>query len=70
VDGTTSGGSVDSTRVNAALLAEESQHTHYSPRTRINSPMLSGPPVKCSERMYEVVRCRRRCGVQDRAYKR
>ena len=32
-DGTTSGGSIDLNRVNAMLLAAESQHTHQTRRT-------------------------------------
>ena len=33
MNGTTGGGSVHSTRVKTALLAEESQHMRYSPRS-------------------------------------
>ncbi|KIM51077.1 hypothetical protein SCLCIDRAFT_33747 [Scleroderma citrinum Foug A] len=62
VDGTTSGGGIHSTRVNAALLAAESQHMHQSRRKRIKGlPMSSEPPIQSAERPNGAVRRRRRC---------
>ena len=63
MDGTTSGGGVHSTRVNAALLAAESQHMHQSRRKRIKGlPMSSEPPVRPAERPNRAVRRRWRRG--------
>ena len=58
----TSGSSVDSTRVNEALLAVKSQRVRYSRRTRNDLPVSSGPPTKRSERVYGDARRRRRRG--------
>ena len=61
--GTTSGGSIDSVRVNEALLAVGSQHMRQTRRTRDgNIPVSSGPPIKCSERPYRVARRKRQHG--------
>ena len=52
VDGTTSGGDVDSKRVEAALLAGDSQRMHQNRRTRnSNLPMSSVPPIRLAERL-------------------
>ena len=62
-DDTTSGSSVDSNRVNAALLAEESQHMRCSRRKRIkNSLVSSRPPIRHLDRPYGLVTRRRRRG--------
>jgi len=62
-DDTTSGDGVDLTRVNAAQLATESQHTRLSrvPR-RYDLPMSSRPPVQHERRPYGSIRRRRRRG--------
>jgi len=63
VDGTTSGGNVDSIRVKAALLATESQRMRYSRRTRIrNLPVSPRPPIQSSERPYGPARRQHRHG--------
>ena len=63
MDGTTSGGGVHSTRVNAALLAAESQHMHQSRRKQIKGlPMSSKPPIRSAEHPNGTVGCRRRRG--------
>ena len=63
MDGTTSGVSVDSIRVNEALLAVGSQHTHQTRRLQNgNLPVLSVPPIHRMERPYGLVICRRRRG--------
>ena len=62
VGGTTSGGGVHSIRVNAALLAGDSQHMHQSRRTQNSDlPVSSGPPTSPAECPYRGVRpqCRR-----------
>jgi len=57
VDGTTSGGDSDSIRVEAALLAGESQRVRYSRRTRTgNLPVSSRPPIQPARRPYGLVR--------------
>ena len=62
VDGATSGSSIDSNRVNAALLAGDSQHMHYSRRKRDgNSPVSSWPPTNPTDHPYRGIRCRWRC---------
>jgi len=62
-DGTTSGDGVDSTRVNAAQLATESQHTRSSRILRRNDlPVSSRPPIHLESRLYGHVRRRRRRG--------
>ena len=62
-DGMTSGGSVDSTRVNEALLAGKSQHTRQTRRTRDGDlPVSPWPPIRVVERPYGAVRWRRRRG--------
>ena len=61
-NGITSGGSVDSVRVNAALLAVESQYMRQDRRTRNgNLPMSSRPPIRHLNRPYRLVMhlCRR-----------
>ena len=59
-DGTTSGGSVDLNRVNAMLLAAESQHTRQTQRMRDgNSPVSPVPPIYHAERPYGIVTRRR-----------
>ena len=46
VDGTTSGSSVDSIRIEASQLATKSHHIHYSRRTQDQDlPVSSGPPI-------------------------
>jgi len=45
VDGTTSGSSVDSTQVNDALLAGESQHTRYN--NKLTNPRLGVHFICC-----------------------
>ena len=63
VDGTTSGGDIDSKRVEAALLAVGSQHTRQSRRTRNNDlPMSSWAPIQHANHPYGLVRRRRRRG--------
>ena len=63
VDGTTSGGSVDSMRVKAVLLAANSQYMHQNRRTRDQDlPVLSEPPIQHADRPYGHVRRRRRRG--------
>ena len=60
VDGTTSGGSVDSIQVNEALLAMESQYMRQTRRTPDNdSPMSSEPPIRHPDHPYGNVRRRR-----------
>ena len=55
-DGTTSGGSIDSIRINAMLLAAESQHTRQTRRMRDgNSPMSPVPPIYHAECPYGIV---------------
>jgi len=63
VDDTTSGGDTDSMRVEAALLAAESQHMRQSPRSRQNNlPVSSRPPIQRERRPYGLVRRRPRRG--------
>ena len=63
VGGTTSGGGVHSIRVNAALLAGDSQHMHQSRRTQNGDlPVSSRPPTSPAERPYRGVRPQCRCG--------
>ena len=63
VDGTTSSGHIDSSRVEEALLATESQHTRSSRILRRNDlPVSSRPPVQRERRPYGSVRRRRRRG--------
>ena len=51
VDGATSGGDIDSKRVEAALLTGDSQHMRQIRRTRHrNSPVSSMPPIYPTER--------------------
>ena len=58
-DSTMSGGSIDSTRVNEALLAGKSQHTCQTWRTRDSDlPVSSWPPIRVIERPYGAVRQR------------
>ena len=62
-DGTMSGGSIDSIRVNTALLAAESQYTHQNRSTRDQDlPVSSRPPIHHAERPYGHIRRRRRRG--------
>lgn len=62
-DGITSGGSVDSIRINAALLAVESQYMRQDRRTRNGDlPMSSRPPIRHLNRPYGLFTRRRRCG--------
>ena len=57
IDGTTSGDGIDSTRVNAALLAGESQHTRQTRRRRNGDlPVSPRPPIQLGERPYGHVR--------------
>ena len=57
VNNTTSGGSVDSIRVEAARLAEESQPMHYSRRMRDQDlPVSSGPSTYSADHLYEPAR--------------
>ena len=64
VDGTTSSGGVHLTRVNAALLAAESQHMHQSQRKRIKGlPMSSRPPTNPADHPYRPTRWHHRRGV-------
>jgi len=54
---TTSGGDVDSKRVDTALLAGDSQLECQSRRIRTgNLPVSSGPPIRPTERLYGHVR--------------
>jgi len=63
VGDTTSGGDVDSKRVEAALLAGESQLKRQSRRTQDkNLPVSSWPPIRSANRPYGLVRRRRRRG--------
>ena len=63
VGDTTSGGDIDSKRVEEALLAGESQRVRYSRRIRTgNSPVSSQPPIQSARRPYGLVRRRRRRG--------
>ena len=63
MDGTTSSVSVDSTRVNEALLAVHSQHKHQSRRKRAeNLPVSSRTPIQPERRSNGLVRWRRRRG--------
>jgi len=63
VDGTTSGGSIDSMRVKATRLTRESQHERQSRRIRTgNLPMSSWPPIQHAERPHGLIRHRRRRG--------
>ena len=63
VDSTTSGGSVHSKQVNAALLAVGSQHMRQRRRSGHRySPVSSRPPIRHPNRPYGDVRCRRRRG--------
>ena len=62
-DGTMNGGSVDSTRVNEALLAVKSQYTRYNRRVQDNDlPVSSGPPIHPTECPNGLVTRRRRRG--------
>ena len=62
-DGTTSGGSIDSNRVNAMLLAVESQHLCWSRRKQNGHlPVSSWPPIRLVERPYRAVKWYRRRG--------
>jgi len=62
-DGTTSGDGVDSTRVNAAQLATDSQHMRQSRRSRRNDlPVSSRPLIQRERRPYGHVRRRPRRG--------
>ena len=57
VGDTTSGGNVNSSRVEAALLAAESQYMRYSRRKRNgDSPVSSGPPTSCADCPYRLAR--------------
>ena len=59
MDGITSSGSADLKQVKAALLAANSQHTHYRSRAQGNSsPVLSKPPTDPTECPYGRIRCR------------
>ena len=61
--GTTSGGSVDLIRVEAALLTIESRHMSQSRGFQSNiSPVSSKPPTWLSKRFYRVYRPRNRRG--------
>ena len=63
VDGTTSGGNIDSIQVEVARLAGESQRMCYSRRKRIKySPVSSKPPIHPTDCPYGPVRWRRRRG--------
>ena len=62
-DDTTSGSSIDSNRVNAALLAEESQHMRQTRGTGDKDlPVSSRPPIRLTEHPYGLVRCSRQHG--------
>ena len=62
-DSITSGGSIDSIRVNAALLAVESQYMRQDQRTRNSDlPMSSRPPIRHLNRLYGLVMHLRRRG--------
>ena len=62
-NGTTSGGSVDSNRVNAMLLAVESQHLRWSRRKQNGHlPVSSWPPIRLVERLYGAVKWYRQHG--------
>ena len=55
--GTTSSGSIDSVRVNSALLAVKSQYMRRGRRTRKrDSPVSSGPTIHPADRPYGLVR--------------
>ena len=59
-DGTMSGSSIDSNRVNAALLAEKSQHMSQTRRIRDgDSPVSSKPPIQHADHPNGLVRWRR-----------
>ena len=61
VDGTASGSDVDSNRVEAALLAGDSQHANQSRRIQNNDlPVSSVPPISPAERPYGLIRRHRR----------
>jgi len=63
VNGTTSSGNVDSTQVEAALLATDSQQTCSSRITRRNDlPVSFWPPIQPADRPYGPARCQRRRG--------
>ena len=63
MDGMTSSDDVDSKRVEAALLAGDSQHTRQSRRTGNGDlPVSSMPPIYPADRPYGPVRWRRRRG--------
>ena len=56
MDGTTSGGGIHSIRVNAALLAGDSQHMHQSRRIRNGDlPVSSVPPIYLADRPYRPI---------------
>ena len=56
-NGTMSGGSIDSNRVNATLLAVESQHLRWSRRKQNGHlPVLSWPPIQLVEHLYGAVK--------------
>ena len=62
VDGTTSGDTVDSTRVEGTWLAEESQHTCQSRRLQNSHlPMPSKPPIQHAEHPFRPVRHQWQC---------
>ena len=63
VNGTTSSGNVDSTRVEAALLATDSQQTRSGRITRKHSlPVSSEPPIQPAEQPYGLIRRQLRRG--------
>jgi hypothetical protein len=63
MDGTTSGNSIDPTRVNAALLATDSQQTRSRRITRNDDlPVSSWPPIQPADRPYGPARHQRRRG--------
>ena len=63
-EGTTSGGDVDSTRVEAALLAGRSQHVQQSQRMQNgDSPVLPRPSTSHADCLNGLVIPHRRCGV-------
>ena len=62
MDGTASSGDVDSKRVEAALLAGDSQYMRQSRRNRTgNSPGSSWPPIRHPNCPNGLARCQRRC---------